>query len=639
MVPRARRTCQIPSLPSIDGCPGASMIPFVETESIITCPHCPPCGGCALIGVPVAEHPEIKRAAVAAALGRFPSLLDVEVRPCLPAPSPTGYRTRAKLAVHRESGADRAAIGLFAPGTHEVIDIPGCRVIHPALPPVIDELRGLLPRLGVDIAHVDLRWSRAAGRAHVALVAAGSPSPATLRELAAALMSARPEVGGVGLRRAPGGAVVRAVGGGTEAVAGEPFLVEELGGARFRLSPGAFFQNDPAAAELLLSELGGWLLDPAAGPVEILVDLYSGVGAFAICLGHGARAAVAVESVPGAAADARINAGANGVGVHVVEESAEGFLGGARLGPAGRLILDPPRRGASLEVLEGIALAAPGRAAYVSCDPDTLARDLDALAALGIVARAVVPIDMFSLGAGAECVALLEPARVPRRPEVLWRGADALAVEKPAALSTHPQRPGLPSLLDAVRAAEGRGDLQPAHRLDLGTSGPVLFAAGAELRRFGSLFAGREVHKQYLALVRGVPRKKGIVRDGEGGVTRYRLDAVVGGYGLVRARPETGRHHQVRRHLASLGHPIVGDERYGDRRANRFLAATCALARPFLHLAVLAFEAADKSPVRIESPLPPELRLVLDRLEALRADPAQSPDLPRAPILPAERDA
>jgi 23S rRNA (uracil1939-C5)-methyltransferase len=590
----------------------------MDPEAIITCPHCPPCGGCALLGVPVAEHPELKRAAVAAALGRFPALREVEVRPCLPAPSPTGYRTRAKLAVHLPPGADRAAIGLFAPRTHDVIDIPGCRVLHPGLPPILDELRALIPRSGLGLAHVDLRWSRASSQAHVTLVAAAQAEPAAVRGLAAALMAARPEVSGVGLRRASGGDVLRAVGGLTEPVAGDPFLVEELCGARFRLSPGAFFQNDPAAAELVLATVRDWLLDRRAGSVGTLVDLYAGVGVFAICLGREAKSAIAVEPVPAAADDALESAARNRAGLRVIAGTAEGSAGGEPLGPAGRLVLDPPRRGASLAVLEGIALAAPGRAAYVSCDPGTLARDLDALAALGFATRAVVPVDMFSLGDGVECVALLEPAATPRRPEVRWRGPSAVAVEKPAALSTHPGRPGLPSLLDAVRAGEGRGDLQPAHRLDRGTSGPVLFAAGDELRRLGGLFAARKVGKHYLALVRGVPRRKGIVRDDDGGVTRYRLEAVIGGYGLVRARPETGRQHQVRRHLASLGHPILGDERYGEKRANRFLAETCGLARPFLHLAVLAFEAADGSEVRIESPLPPELELVVERLEALR---------------------
>jgi len=149
----------------------------------------------------------------------------------------------------------------------------------------------------------------------------------------------------------------------------------------------------------------------------------------------------------------------------------------------------------------------------------------------------------------------------------------------------------------------------------------VAFApSGPALAALGRAFASGAVEKEYLALVRGVPRRSGRVRSGDGGDTRYQLVEVVGGYGLLSVRPATGGRHQIRRHLRRIGHPILGDQRYGDQRANRFLAETCGLARPFLHLAVLELPAvgADEHPVRVESPLPPELGIVLDRLRALR---------------------
>jgi 23S rRNA-/tRNA-specific pseudouridylate synthase len=135
------------------------------------------------------------------------------------------------------------------------------------------------------------------------------------------------------------------------------------------------------------------------------------------------------------------------------------------------------------------------------------------------------------------------------------------------------------------------------------------------------------VRKEYLALVRGVPRRAGRLRTAAAGErggreavedTRYRREAVVGGYGLVRVFPATGRYHQVRRHLKRIGHPILGDGRYGDPRANRFLAETCGLSRQFLHLAAIEIPVGGGGMVRIESPLPPELELVLERLRALR---------------------
>ena len=93
---------------------------------------------------------------------------------------------------------------------------------------------------------------------------------------------------------------------------------------------------------------------------------------------------------------------------------------------------------------------------------------------------------------------------------------------------------------------------------------------------------------------------------------------MVGGYGLVRAFPATGHRHQIRRHLARIGHPILGDQRYGDKRANRFLSETCAANRLFLHLERLRFPGPRGEPVEIAAPLPPELALALERLERLR---------------------
>jgi 23S rRNA-/tRNA-specific pseudouridylate synthase len=491
--------------------------------------------------------------------------------------------------------------------------------------------------------HVDLRWSLAESRAHVTLVAGARLGPAAVRPIAEALMVTHPEVAGVGLRSAGEGPVPRALTGATVSVAGRPHLEETIGRARFRLSPGAFFQVDPAAAARVHDVVREWLADPQAGPAAHLCDLYAGVGAFAIALADTAERTTAVESVAAATDDAAASADLSGVRVRVVRSPVERFLGGigpdppfgrgdgrsrgVGHDPPDRVVLDPPRRGVPLGVLRALGAVAPVRLAYVSCDPETLARDLDALVPHGLVAGAVAPVDMFSLTDEVEAVALIGRRERPWQPVVHHAGSDVVAAEKPAVLPTHPQGPGEASLRDAVRAATGLRDLEPAHRLDVGTSGPVLFARGEALRALGRAFETGAVDKEYLALVRGVPRRAGTIRiAAEGGrrgapeATRYRREDVVGGYGLLRVSPGTGRRHQIRRHLQRIGHPVLGDDRYGDPRANRFLADTCALARPFLHLAAVAFTTEDGSRRRIESPLPPELELVLDRLRRLRGD-------------------
>lgn len=596
----------------------------MPSDAPLECPHCPPCGACRWLDLPYDEQLARKRERVRAALARFPSQRDLPVADCLPAPSPIGYRTRAKLAVALRSGEGRAGIGLFRPGSHDVLDLPECRVLHPALRPILDQLRARLPEAGLPVLHLDLRWSRAQARAHLTLVVRGLCDLDRARSFAETLRAARPELAGVGLREAPAGPTTRAVGGVTRDLSGERHLVETLAGARFRLSPGAFFQADPAAAERLHRVVRDWLGDETAGRPHHLCDLYAGAGAFAVSLADLAPRVTAVEQVPAAAEDAVASAALSGAKVEVVRAPVERFLAEQRGAPPDRVVLDPPRRGLSTAVVRALGAARPARVAYASCDPDTLARDLDALTPLGLVAREVVPVDLFAQTDEVEAVALLERSRAAWIPEIAWRACDAVAAIKPAVLPTHPQQPGEPSLLEATRAAEESPELQPAHRLDVGTSGPVLLASGEALRRLGRAFETGTVAKEYLALVKGIPRRSGRLRvraaaDTGAEETRYRLERVVGGYGLVRVFPATGRRHQIRRHLARLGHPVLGDERYGDGRANRFLAETCALARPFLHLAVLSFPDENGATVRIERPLPPELDLVLERLADLRA--------------------
>jgi 23S rRNA (uracil1939-C5)-methyltransferase len=591
---------------------------------MVSCPHAPPCAGCPHLGLDPAESLRRKRARVAAALARYPALAGVEPAPCVAAPSPIGHRTRVKAPVAVDA-AGRVRIGLYAPGTHELIDLPGCPIPAPPLPAVLDALRALLAGHAPPIGHVDLRASLATGAAHVTLVARGGDvDAAALRALAERLVARVPAVRGVGLRRAADAPTPRAVAGRTDPLLGEPFVEERLAGRRFRLSPGSFFQADPAAAEALHRTVRGFLAPLA--PMPTLVDLFAGVGAFAVALADLAERVVAVESVPAAAADAAASAALSGVAIEVVQAPAARFAERLReLAPAA-VVVDPPRRGLDARTLAAIGGSGARRVAYASCDPETLARDLAALAPFDLVCRGIVPVDLFALADAVEAAALLERAPGAFAPTVLWRGPDLLAVAKPWILPTTPQGRGA-SLTALVRRAERDDAWSPAHRLDAGTSGPVLFARGRELRRLGDAFARGEVHKEYLALVRGVPRAKGRVAlrapaelGGGAERTRYRREAVIGGYGLVRAAPETGRQHQIRRHLARIGHPILGDERHGDPRANRWADAVAALNRMFLHLERLAFTAPDGEPVEVVVPLPPELELALARLDRVRGE-------------------
>jgi len=223
---------------------------------------------------------------------------------------------------------------------------------------------------------------------------------------------------------------------------------------------------------------------------------------------------------------------------------------------------------------------------------------------------------------------------------VLYQDADLIVVDKPAGLVVHPA-PGHSSgtlvnaLLHHCRDLSGvGGELRPGivHRLDKDTSGVLVAAKNDTAHR--SLAAQFKVHsvlREYLALVRGAPRAaSGTIeaaigrhptdrkrmstktRRGRAAVTHYRVEERLRGASLLRVRLETGRTHQVRVHLASLGLAILGDPVYGGGRA---AGAELGLARQALHAAVLGFvHPRSGASLRFESPLPADLARALEAL-------------------------
>jgi tRNA pseudouridine65 synthase len=170
-----------------------------------------------------------------------------------------------------------------------------------------------------------------------------------------------------------------------------------------------------------------------------------------------------------------------------------------------------------------------------------------------------------------------------------------------------------------VRDAVGQ-HVYPVHRLDRGTSGALVFARTREAAAaLGRDFEQGRVDKRYLALVRGTPPEAGVVEHAipksEGGprvpaVTRFRLVArsAVDRCSLVEAVPETGRLHQVRRHMHHIDHPIVGDVNYGSGEINRRYRATYALHRLALHAHTVAFDHPTTGErVVVHAPLPADL--------------------------------
>jgi 23S rRNA pseudouridine1911/1915/1917 synthase len=225
----------------------------------------------------------------------------------------------------------------------------------------------------------------------------------------------------------------------------------------------------------------------------------------------------------------------------------------------------------------------------------------------------------------------IEPEDVPLT--VRYEDEHLLVVDKPAGVVVHPSaghRGG--TLVHGLAARDIAGGRDPArpgivHRLDRDTSGLLVVARSERAhRRLQRLMRDRLVDRRYLALVHGaappaltIDRTVGRDRrvrtrmavgaaDGREAVTHLRRLEELGRFSLLEARLETGRTHQIRVHLESVGHPVVGDRVYG-RRPERL-----GLDRQFLHAARLAFPHPETGePVEVESPLPADLRAALAR--------------------------
>jgi len=212
---------------------------------------------------------------------------------------------------------------------------------------------------------------------------------------------------------------------------------------------------------------------------------------------------------------------------------------------------------------------------------------------------------------------------------LLFEDRYALVVNKPAGLAIH-RASGVDDHLQGrvarfLTLRQAPYQAHPVHRLDLGTSGPVLFGKGRPATgEYGRLLMAGRLTKRYLALVTGTVPDAGElttpVPDGgqlKASVSRYLRLATSGRYALLDLELVTGRPHQARRQLADAGWPIVGDPRYGGKRVE-------GLPHPWLHCRQLTFpKLEDSSLVRVDAPLPEALQGVLQRLDVALSSPTE----------------
>ena len=378
------------------------------------CPYASACGGCPWAALSHPAQAEAKRACVVDALARI-GHMGTERAEALVAPiecpsEPWGYRNKVELAVVRTGAGGgrggRAVVGMHAAEGQGVVRVDSCRLLDPAHAKAAKSLAGAVGFLanGHDLAleRVGVRVSRRTRELEVALWDRPGSFP---RAQAAKVLADALKPTSVVRVMQKGPAKARRIAG-VECLSGKGSWGELVGAERMRVSAPSFFQVSTQGAERLV-ELVLDALDPRGD--EEAMDLYCGAGTFTLPLARRAGFVSAVESYGPAVRDLRRNLETAGL------DNVDAIGGDAgREFPdtlADVIVVDPPRAGLAADVVTRLS-EQPARAiAYVSCDPATLARDLERFEEAGTYRPArVTPVDLFPQTFHVECVTLLERA-------------------------------------------------------------------------------------------------------------------------------------------------------------------------------------------------------------------------------------
>ena len=381
----------------------------MEKTRSTPCPHAKQCGGCQLQHVPYAQQLAQKQRRVRELLGGFGPVL-----PILGMEEPKHYRNKVTAAFALDRNR-KIVSGIYQPGSHAVVPVDSCLIEDETADAIIVDIRRMLPDFRIKVfdersgtgwlRHVLVRRGFATRQALVVLVAV-SPIFPLQKPFVQKLRELHPEVRSVVLNI--NDRVTPVVLGTREKVLyGEGAIEDILCGYRFRISPRSFYQINPVQTEKLyrtaldFAELTG---------AETVLDAYCGIGTIGITASGRAKQVIGVELNRDAVADAIVNARLNGIKNcwFTAGDAGEYMEQMARDGMRPDLVfLDPPRAGSDERFLSSLLRCAPKKVVYVSCDPETLARDLGTLTKGGYRVRKSQPVDMFPYTRHIECVCQL----------------------------------------------------------------------------------------------------------------------------------------------------------------------------------------------------------------------------------------
>jgi len=384
---------------------------IVKKSSFRCDPECPvfkKCGGCQIMHLSYEGQLDFKTKKVKDCIERIGGLKDIEVLPAIGAKEPLFYRNKAQFPV------GDGKIGFYAKHSHNIIDTEKCYIQNPVNEDIVRVVRGYMADNKVSaydektgkglIRHIFTRLGKATGEIMVCLVVNGKKLP-NENELVERLKKIDGVVSVmININRERSNVIL---GRESRLLWGKDRIRDLIGDIKYDISHLSFYQVNPEQTRVLYEKALS-LADLNGG--ETVMDIYCGIGTISLFLAQKAKKVYGVEIIDAAIEDAKKNAELNGfTNTEFYVGKAEDVIPklydeGVR---ADVVVVDPPRKGCDINVINTIIDMKPERVVYVSCDPSTLARDLKLLTEGGFEIKVVQPVDQFPQTVHVETVCLL----------------------------------------------------------------------------------------------------------------------------------------------------------------------------------------------------------------------------------------
>ena len=384
------------------------------------CPVLNLCGGCQLLDMEYAKQLAFKQKQAEELLkGLCP------VKPIIGMKDPFHYRNKVHAVFDRDKRGNIIS-GIYEENTHHVVPVEKCLIENQKADEIIGTIRGMLKSFKIRtydedtgfglLRHVLIRKGFSTGEIMVVLVTA-SPVFPSKNNFVKALREKHPEITTI-VQNINGRGTSMVLGDKEHVLYGKGYIVDELCGCRFRISSKSFYQVNSVQTEILYEK--ALSLSGLTGR-ELVVDAYCGIGTIGIIASKAAGKVIGVELNQDAVRDAVNNAKMNGIdNIRFYCNDAGRFL--VNMAEQGEkadvVIMDPPRSGSTEEFMDAVGKLGAGKVVYVSCNPETLARDVRYMKKLGYRAVEAWPVDMFPGTVHVETVCLLSKLNAKQHIEV-----------------------------------------------------------------------------------------------------------------------------------------------------------------------------------------------------------------------------